>query len=126
MGEREDVSALATTRSITNASSWAGRLRNFADNGAILPHFCKCLDVQNGSTASGANIVQNTCSSANSQKVTLETVPGSRAPSPRVLRFKHSNLCLMVKNQATANLTSIVQAACPGSGEVSKGFDFVE
>jgi hypothetical protein len=43
-----------------------------------------------------------------------------------VLRFQHSNLCLLVKDQGTANATPIVQGTYPGSSDFSKGFDLVE
>jgi hypothetical protein len=89
-------------------------------------HSGKCIDVQNASTASGALVEQRTCSTArNSQKLTLSTLSGT-VPATRVLRFQHSNLCLLVKNQATANTTPIIQGPCPSSSDFSKGFDLVE
>jgi hypothetical protein len=90
-------------------------------------HSGKCIDVQNGSASNGARVVQNTCnSSTTSQRLTLESVSGVFAPAPRVLRFQHSSLCLVVQNQGTANGTAIVQGTCPASGEATKGFYLVE
>lgn len=89
-------------------------------------HSGKCLDVENGSTASGARVIQNTCNSASaSQKLALDTVASAASsPLPRVLRFQHSNLCLIVKNQGTASGTAIVQGTCPTTA--SQGFNLVE
>jgi Ricin-type beta-trefoil lectin domain-like len=90
-------------------------------------HSGKCIDVQNASTANGARVEQRTCNSArNSQKLTLDTLSGNPPPSTRVLRFSHSNLCLLVQNQATADATPIVQGTCPTSPDFAKGFDLVE
>jgi hypothetical protein len=89
-------------------------------------HSGKCLDIQGGSTASGARVIQNTCNgSSTSQKLALDDVAsGPSSPLPRVLRFQHSGLCLMVQNQGTANGTAVVQAACPT--QPSQGFNLVE
>jgi len=90
-------------------------------------HSGKCLDVKSGSTQTGAAVVQLTCSSAsNSQKFTLDALWNGLGPVPRMLRFKHSNLCLQVSNQGTADGTALVQATCPGSSDFAKGFDLVE
>jgi hypothetical protein len=89
-------------------------------------HSNKCIDVQNASTSDNALVEQRTCSTArNSQKLTLSTLSGT-VPYTRLLRFQHSNKCLLVKNQGTANSTSIVQGPCPSSSDFSKGFDLVE
>ena len=48
------------------------------------------------------------------------------SPNPRVLRFQHSNLCLLVQNQGTANGTPIVQGTCLSSTDFAKGFHLVE
>lgn len=90
-------------------------------------HSGKCLDIQNGSTQSGAAAVQLTCNSgSNSQKLTLDTLWSGLGPIPRIIRFKHSNLCLLVKNQATADSTPLVQGTCPAVSDFAKGFDLVE
>jgi hypothetical protein len=89
-------------------------------------HSQKCIDVQNASTSNGALVEQRACSSArNSQKLTLSTLSGV-VPYTRVLKFQHSNLCLLVQNQASADATPIIQGTCPSSSEFSKGFDLVE
>jgi hypothetical protein len=89
-------------------------------------HSGKCIDVQNGSTSSGARVVQMSCnSSRTSQKLTLETRSGV-TPAARVLRFQHSNMCLLVQNQATADSTPVIQGACPASTDFAKGFNLVE
>lgn len=90
-------------------------------------HSGKCLDIQNGSTQSGAAAVQMPCNGAsNSQKVFLDTLWNGVAPAPRAIRFKHSNLCLLPQNQATADGTALVQGACPTASDFAKGLDFVE
>jgi hypothetical protein len=89
-------------------------------------HSGKCIDVQNASTSDGARVVQMACNSArNSQKLTLSVLTGA-TPNRRLLRFQHSNRCLLVQNQATADTTAIVQGACPASNEFSKGFSLAE
>jgi hypothetical protein len=88
-------------------------------------HSSKCIDVQNAATNSGARVEQRTCSSTrNSQKLTLSVVAGS-LPNPRVLKFQHSNLCLVVKDNLTADGTAIVQGTCPTTDQ-TKAFDLVE
>ena len=92
-------------------------------------HSGKCIDVQNASTSSGARVVQMTCNSARaSQKLTLSVLSGAPlgTPSPRLLKFQHSNLCLLVQNAATADTTAIVQGTCPASNDFAKGFNLVE
>lgn len=92
-------------------------------------HSGKCIDVLNGSTSNGARVVQATCNANRaSQKLSLSAVGGSPpgTPAPRLLKFQHSNLCLVVQNQSTSNGTWIVQATCPGSQEHTKAFDLVE
>src|SRR6185369_353030 len=92
-------------------------------------HSGKCIDVQNGSTSDGARVVQMTCSSSRaSQKLALLTqgVDVAAPPLSRVLRFQHSNLCLTVQGQGTADSTPIIQTSCPDTNDVSKGFDLVE
>jgi len=88
-------------------------------------HSGKCIDVQNAATNSGARVEQRTCSSTrNSQKLTLSVVAGS-LPDPRLLKFQHSNLCLLVQNNGTADGTAIVQGTCPTTDQ-TKAFDLVE
>ena len=91
-------------------------------------HSGKCIDVQNGSTSNGARVVQMTCNGSRaSQKLTLSVLGGTPpTPAPRLLRFQHSNLCLLVQNQATGDGTPIVQGTCPASTDFAKGFDLVE
>jgi hypothetical protein len=81
--------------------------------------------VQNAATNSGARVEQRTCNgSRNSQKLTLSVVAGS-LPNPRLLKFQHSNLCLLVQNNGTVDSTAIVQGTCPTTDQ-TKAFDFVE
>lgn len=88
-------------------------------------HSGKCIDVQNASTSSGARVEQRACSSnRNSQKLTLSTVAGA-LPYPRLLKFQHSNLCLLVQNNGTTDGTAIVQGTCPTTDQ-TKAFDLVE
>lgn len=88
-------------------------------------HSGKCIDVQNASTISGARVEQQPCSgSRNSQKLTLSVVAGS-LPNPRLLKFQHSNLCLLVQNGDTADGAAVVQGTCPTTDQ-TKAFDFVE
>jgi Ricin-type beta-trefoil lectin domain-like len=92
-------------------------------------HSGKCVDVQNGSSAKGARVVQRTCDPARaSQKLTLSALSGQPlgTPAPRVLRFQHSSLCLLVQNQGTADSTAIVQDTCPTAGQHAKAFHLVE
>jgi hypothetical protein len=90
-------------------------------------HSGKCIDVQNASTGSGARVVQMTCNSSRaSQKLTLDVLTGTTPTLPRVLRFQHSGLCLLVQNQATADATPIIQGTCPAVDDFAKGFDLVE
>jgi hypothetical protein len=71
--------------------------------------------------------VQLTCNGgSNSQKVFLDTLWSGLGPFPRAIRFKHSNLCLLVKNQATADSTPLVQGTCPDVTDFAKGLDLVE
>ena len=98
-------------------------------------HSGKCIDVQNASgsqnasTANNARVVQNACNGARtSQKLSLSVLSGAPigTPAPRLLKFQHSNRCLLVKDQATADGTQIVQATCPASNDFAKGFNLVE
>jgi hypothetical protein len=98
-------------------------------------HSGKCIDVvnvpntQTPSTIPGARVVQRTCDSARtSQKLSLSVLTGSPpgTPAPRVLKFQHSNLCLLVRNQGTADGTAVVQGSCPASSDFAKGFNLVE
>jgi hypothetical protein len=92
-------------------------------------HSGKCIDIQNGSTANGARVVQLTCNSSRaSQKLTISTLGGTPlfTPAPRLLRFQHSGLCLLVQNQGTGDGTAIIQGTCPSSTDYAKGFDLVE
>lgn len=89
-------------------------------------HSGKCIDVQNASTADGARVVQMACNSGRaSQKLTLSTLSGT-TPNTRLLRFQHSNRCLLVQNQGTGDTTPIVQGTCPSSTDFAKGFNLVE
>jgi len=87
-------------------------------------HSGKCLDIQNGSTASGARVIQATCnSSRGSQKLLLDSF---ESPTYRLLRFQHSNLCLLEQAQPNGVPPRIIQGACPAVGNAGPGFQFVE
>jgi hypothetical protein len=97
-------------------------------------HSGKCLDVenapgsQNASTNPNARVVQRSCvSGRTSQRVTLSTIGGAPlgTPAPRLVQFQHSNLCMLVENQATLDGTRIIQATCPTS-PYTAGFNLVE
>jgi hypothetical protein len=86
-------------------------------------HSGLCLDVENGSVANGARVVQRTCAAAaSSQKFSWFATSGTNEPI--ILVFKHSNKCLRVENQSTSNAAQVIQDAC--SYVPSRGLFLVE
>lgn len=67
----------------------------------------KCLDIKNSSTASGAELVQYTCSGGRNQLFEFVPVNGYYQ-----IKARHSNKCLAVENASTTRAAKIVQANC--------------
>ncbi len=71
----------------------------------------KCMDVNAGSLASGAAIIQFTCGTGANQQWTVEDAGGGFVR----LKVGHSGMCLDIASQSTANSIGIVQRTC-GTG----------
>lgn len=76
-------------------------------------HSGKCMRVSGGSALPLAPVVQNNCSSVNSQKLIF--TPVANKPSVYTIKFTHSKQCLDVLNKGTANGVQLVQFTC-GTG----------
>jgi hypothetical protein len=99
---------------VPTANSWEVKLK--------LKHSGMCLDVENGSTASGARVVQKPCANSNSQIFSWSIPPGT--PEAVILKFKHSGKCLKVTNQGTGDNVQVIQGDC--SSDRSQGLHYVE
>ncbi|MFT3769117.1 MAG: RICIN domain-containing protein [Minicystis sp.] len=89
-------------------------------------HSSKCIDVQSASTASGAPVVQESCTEANDQLV--EFVKTIDQDGYYLFKPKHSlayNMCLTVADASTAEGASLVQAPCLASGNDNQKFKLV-
>jgi Ricin-type beta-trefoil lectin domain-like len=71
-------------------------------------HSGKCLDVDNGSTADGANVKQWTCSNVPQQRWKLVWVGGGYFE----LHAQHSGKCLDVAGGSTADGANVQQWTC--------------
>jgi hypothetical protein len=74
-------------------------------------HSKKCLDVNGGSTQSGAAIVQWSCHGNPNQRISLVDMGNGYYSA----RFAHSNQCMEVSNGSTGNGAAFVQRPCNGS-----------
>jgi hypothetical protein len=84
----------------------------------------KCLTVQNASTASGAKVLQFTCSSGTNERWTYQvvdsshtyqtTIGGRTVTSTRVFEIKNlkSHLCLTTNQGGLSSGTQLVQVGC--------------
>jgi hypothetical protein len=88
----------------------------------VFKHSGKCLDVEAGSSATGAKMVQKTCSNAASQRLGMWFA--SPGPGGRILQFAHSSKCLRVQNNSTAEAAQVVQDTCTEDDD--KSVKFVE
>jgi len=84
----------------------------------------KCVDVSGSSTANGAQIQQNSCSSGNSQRFTIKDMGSSQYELVNV----NSGKCLDVTGVSKSNGAVLQQWTCGGSANqlwklVSKGTD---
>jgi hypothetical protein len=73
-------------------------------------HSGKCLDVDNASTADGANVKQWSCVGVPQQRWKLVWVGGGYFE----LRAQHSGKCLDVDNASTADGANVKQWSCVG------------
>ncbi len=99
------TAALALLAATTGASPAA------AQTGTIRPvHSDLCLGVADGSTASGAAIVQLPCDGSASQTFTVTDVGGGH----HRLRLAHSGKCVDIEGASTASLAPAIQWDCHG------------
>jgi hypothetical protein len=73
-------------------------------------HSSRCVDVVNGSTADGAELIQYTCNGGNNQKWQFQSTGGGYF---QVVAW-HSGKCMDVSDRSTANGARVVQWPCNG------------
>ncbi|MFC0433806.1 RICIN domain-containing protein [Kutzneria buriramensis] len=94
------IAAPASTVGVAAAPSQEVVVRTFAD---------KCLDVQGGSAADGAQIIQYSCTDRYNQK--FQIAPGVSEPSE--IRT-YADKCLDVQGGSAADGAQIIQYSCTG------------
>jgi len=68
----------------------------------------KCMDVQGGSTANGAKVIQWSCNSRKNQIFNVQLLADGNV----LIRPFHSNKCLDVEGAATGNNVRLIQWKC--------------
>lgn len=79
----------------------------------VAKHSLKCLGIDGGSTATGAAVLQATCSGVQSQHFEMVNTPD--LDGYKWIKPQHDGLCLTVSGGATTNGTAIIQKTCDPS-----------
>ena len=84
-------------------------------------HSNKCADVNGGSTANLANIIQWSCSGSANQRWTITPT----SDGAYTLQAVHSGKCMEVANSSTANGANVQQNSCTGAANQKWNIQYV-
>ena len=82
-------------------------------------NFGKCLDIEGGSTANSAHLIQFDCNDQSNQRFRFERI----VDNVYEIRAVHSNKCLDVEGASNANGAHVIQFTC--NGQANQRFDGV-